>query len=63
MQEFKEEVLDSCRDEPSPADYSYEEVILFGSNPTTEFINIEFRTPIIFNQGEEDITKMACTRY
>jgi hypothetical protein len=54
--------LNSCIDAPSSSDYSYEEVILFGKD-TQMADSIEFKTPIVFNQGEEEITRMACTRY
>ncbi len=57
-----EDNLNSCTDVPSPSDYSYEEVMVFGNNNIVAN-QAEFRTPIVFNQGEEDITRMACSRY
>jgi hypothetical protein len=57
------EINDSCIDEPSSLDFNYEEMVELGSTTTSTSKSIKFLPNEYFNQGENDDTKMGCTRY
>lgn len=55
------EILNACRDAPSSLDYSYTEIVPFGSSLTKDWV--KYLPPTIYNQFSWADTHMACTRY